>query len=982
MTISDLIRLPFVASTRKMPPLSNNTQALPLPTQALGRRLIAGLVCIAALLAVIIMINELDENRFENATRLANEASEFQRELSAILGNMVDIESGSQGYLLTGQPSFLDSYHAGTSQIGAAIERLISRVDDNSSQNMRVSRLRELIESQLIFRAGLVRAVQVQGVEAARRTIDLRSGKAGMDTIRAMIGDLVEEELREVRVGQQSAEKFHRNSVYTVSTLRGLILIILVIGVFGVRVHLRLRLRLEQQMQDRAVDLERQVRVRTAQIAAGRDFSDAIIDSLPGLFGVLNEDGKVLRWNESVSEELGYSEKELKSMHPAKLFVDPSKFSDILRACFERGKYSDRIELLTKEGEHKVYRFRAHVAVLAGERRLIGQGIDVTDRIKALHSLETERALHLRILDTLSEGVNLIDRNGCYVFNNAGAEKLLGMSRDQWQGLHYSKVLRTRRTLDGTPFPLEQHPFVRLQNGEERLDGIEYEIEHLDGKRVVVSINGRALKNADGEFDGVVHTVTDITQRQAAEAALLERTHQLSLFIEESPVALAMLDCDMRYVAVSRRWATDFRLTGAPLIGRHHDEVYPNTSQRWKDVYQRCLAGAVERSDEDPFVRADGSTGWVRWEMRPWRTTRGKIGGIVIFSEDISARKRTETALRESEARLRLALDCANMATFEWDMLNDSIVWSQGHEELFGFAPGEFAGNYAALERRIFAQDAAGVNAEIARCITNRSDFNWEFRVVWPDGSTRWIVSQGRFEFGEGGRPLGLCGVVLESTERRENLEWVAALSRRLLQVQEEERRRLAHELHDELGQVLTVVRLELKALECNVKTGTGRRAIQNSLSAVERAIAQVRSLSLDLRPPLLGELGILAALRGLAERQPIAVELIFSPPDLSVPEEVATVCYRVAQEALTNVARHARTSNARLLVQANGESITVRIEDKGAGFDAAAVRDKERFGLAGMRERVQLVGGIFTLHSSPGKGCEVRAELPLKMPA
>jgi PAS domain S-box-containing protein len=144
----------------------------------------------------------------------------------------------------------------------------------------------------------------------------------------------------------------------------------------------------------------------------------------------------------------------------------------------------------------------------------------------------------------------------------------------------------------------------------------------------------------------------DDDRARALETLRTQREH-LRLVIETAPASIAMFDRDMRYLFVSARWMTDYALGDRPIIGRSHYEVFPEIPERWKEIHRRCLAGAVERSEEDAFPRADGTTDWVRWEIRPWRDERGTIAGIVIFSEVITARKRAELALRQTEEQLR-----------------------------------------------------------------------------------------------------------------------------------------------------------------------------------------------------------------------------------------------------------------------------------------------------------------------------------------
>ncbi len=146
-------------------------------------------------------------------------------------------------------------------------------------------------------------------------------------------------------------------------------------------------------------------------------------------------------------------------------------------------------------------------------------------------------------------------------------------------------------------------------------------------------------RQATGSAEAGVRVVlTDVSEYQRLEQELRDSRRTLSLFIERTPAAIAMVDRDMRYLAVSRRWLADYRLDQADVLGRSHYEVFPEIPERWKEIHRRCLVGAAEKCEQDPFPRADGSVDWVRWEIHPWLEAGGEVGGLVMFSEVITER--------------------------------------------------------------------------------------------------------------------------------------------------------------------------------------------------------------------------------------------------------------------------------------------------------------------------------------------------------
>lgn len=214
------------------------------------------------------------------------------------------------------------------------------------------------------------------------------------------------------------------------------------------------------------------------------------------------------------------------------------------------------------------------------------------------------------------------------------------------------------------------------------------------------------------------------------------------------------------------------------------------------------------------------------------------------------------------------------------------------------------------------------------------------------------------------------------------------ALTNKLTEVQESERRQLARELHDEMGQALTAIRIDLAAVEKGLPANTSpqvRERLAEAGHLTEQTLEQIRELSLDLRPPMLDDLGLLPTLRWYlkryASRTGMQAGLTVLGQERRLGAIIETALYRVLQEGLTNVARHAQAATVHLTLRYDGALVAAQIEDDGCGFavDEVLLRDVGSMGLLGMRERISLLGGLFRIESAVGKGTQLCLELPLE---
>ena len=273
--------------------------------------------------------------------------------------------------------------------------------------------------------------------------------------------------------------------------------------------------------------------------------------------------------------------------------------------------------------------------------------------------------------------------------------------------------------------------------GERKSFDREYRIvRQTDGAVRWVHTRGRLEMDASGKPLTLRGTVQDITERKQAGAALRESEELLQLFIEHAPAALAMFDREMRYVAVSRRWLEEYSLAGREIIGHSHYEIVPDIPERWKEAHRRGLAGESLRAEEDRFDRADGTVQWIRWEVIPWRTADGPVGGIILFAEDVTGRKQAETELRESKELLQLFIGHAPAALAMLDREMRYLAVSRRWLEMHSLIDVEVLGRSL---YEVLPEIPEAWREEHRRCLAGEQLGKDERRFVRANGSVQWV---------------------------------------------------------------------------------------------------------------------------------------------------------------------------------------------------------------------------------------------------
>ncbi len=288
--------------------------------------------------------------------------------------------------------------------------------------------------------------------------------------------------------------------------------------------------------------------------------------------------------------------------------------------------------------------FKGWFFILITASLLFGLMNSMISRRKTIQHELRQSEQYNRLLFELSPiGLVLCHMDGTLVDINSAYAGIIGRSVEETLQLSYWDVT--------PPIYAEQEQWQLKSLGETGRYG-PYEKEYIckDGSLVPVRLQGLIIDKEGQKF--IWSSVEDISEWKKAEKELKRNEQVLRLLVEHTPAAIAMFDCGMKYMVVSHRFLMDYNLGDQDIIGRSHYEVFPEVPEHWKEIHRRCLAGAVEKCEEDLFPRAGGKMDWVRWEIHPWHEPQGQIGGIILFSEVITKRKKAEVELKQHREHL------------------------------------------------------------------------------------------------------------------------------------------------------------------------------------------------------------------------------------------------------------------------------------------------------------------------------------------
>jgi PAS domain S-box-containing protein len=690
--------------------------------------------------------------------------------------------------------------------------------------------------------------------------------------------------------------------------------------------------------------------------------------------------------NPASCELLGYTERELRRLKLANL-LHPDSYELIQQqlSARERGEpipQRNEALIVTKTGQQRWVDYSLGVAEMDGKPRYIVTALDVTQRRQmeaALHASEAR----FRTLTESSQAAIVIYAGAQFIYANPAAERLLGYSLSELLQLGIWEIIHP-----------DSHAFVNdiqlalLQDSQPSLRS-EIKIIRKDGQTRWID-NAGALIEIDGKALRIV-TSFDITERKQAEEALRVSEERFALTFDACPDGMALTAFrDGLYVMANQAWLSIFGYAKEQVIGQPFLDlpIWGSREQR-EYVYQTVRERGAFRNFEVKFEPAQGEVTYLLLSSEVVRLGEEKF--VLSVSKDITERKRVEAALLASEAKFRTLAETSQAATFIY--ADDCFIYANpAAESLLGYSQSDIS---QLTIWDVLHPDAQTIFADRRAALLRGEPIPMqaEIQVLTKTGALRWINAAVAF-IQIGGKPCRLV-TAFDVTERRQaeedlrvSQEQLRNLAARLQEVREEERAAISREIHDELGQALTGMKMDLKWLEKQLPadTPTGQQRLASLYELINTTIQNVRQLASSLRPGVLDDFGLVAALEWLAQdfakRTGITIRFLEMPEDFPLERERATAVFRIFQEALTNIARHAEASLIEVRLTNSDTQLCLAVRDNGKGITADQINHIRSLGLVGMRERALLLGGTFNINGTPGLGTTVTVQIPSIVPS
>lgn len=491
----------------------------------------------------------------------------------------------------------------------------------------------------------------------------------------------------------------------------------------------------------------------------------------------------------------------------------------------------------------------------------------------------------------------------------------------------------------------------------------------------------------------------EINTRQETQRKLAESKDYFKALIENAQDIITVLDRKgiIRYDTPSVNRILGYKKD--ELVGKNaFRHIHPNDVKKVERAFSKIKDNPGQTvSVEFRFRHKNGS--WVYLESLAKFITQKSNGPVaVINSRDITKRKQRMQKLREHRTKLAEAQKIAKVGSWEWNIHADpELEWSDQMCRIYGIDPEDCDKKYNTFIKFTHPEDRERVKKTIESALQNKNSFSLEYKITRADGEVRILHGRGRVMLNEEGNVIKIIGTGQDVTDQKETerkirdySERIQRLTERRQRTREKERIRIAREIHDELGQMLTVLKMDISMMSGQMKKKVSGENLEyfndeaeKILDRINTIMDSVQRITTELRPEVLDDLGLIEALKWQArefrKRSKLAIDFKTSLTDTDfLDEDETTTLFRIYQETMSNIVRHAQATEIKIKLEKRKENLLLSVSDNGVGITEAQQQASNSFGLMGMRERARFLGGDVYIEGKKGEGTNVLLRIPL----
>ena len=731
------------------------------------------------------------------------------------------------------------------------------------------------------------------------------------------------------------------------------------------------------------------------ELGKEREFINAVLETAGALVIVFDRQARVVRFNHACEKLTGYSFQEVQGKQIWDLLLLPEEIPAVKKVFrdLRQGAPSNQFENRWFTKDKKARWISWANTVLANDKGeveyVIGTGIDITERRNSEQMINRLSRQNELILNSAGEGIYGLDLQGKTRFVNPAAAKMLGYKSQDLLGMPMHTTIHHSKP-DGSPYPLEDCPIY-----EAFKDGSVHRAEEVlwrkDGTNFPVEYTITPILGENRKIEGAVVTFKDITDRKKSD----EKIRRLSKVFMEAADQILIKDLEGKILDLNKEAERTYGWKRSELLGQPVKKiVVPEQHAQVDEFLRRCRSGEEVRNVESSRQTKNGKIVHVLLTLSLLTDEQGNPIGIASMAKDISELKQAESKIRESEERFQAFMNHSPAVKFLKDRQGRYVYVNRQFEEKLKLPMADCLGK---TDQQLFPPDIARIFKEHDReALKTGEVLETEETTLDEKGNVRsWLVMKFPVRSIEGQLLLG--GVALDITSRKQveealrqreaellgSQEVLQTLGGQLISAQEDERRRISRELHDDMNQRLAVLALNIQAAQKEfAESAPMYQTLQRLYDGVSSLSDDVRHLAYQLHPSILDDLGLEVALQSFLNdfSKWEGIPVTFTSIDViePLPQEIASCLYRVTQECLRNVARHAQATQVEVKLNGGSKGLRLSIQDNGKGFKVEETRSgKSGLGLLGMQERVRVVQGTYEVKSEPGQGTEITLWVP-----